>query len=102
MIASLSRPFVSELKMSRHASIRQQQRGILEAVMEAVLAFGDMYWAGDGCIAYYLGNQATRRHSAALRPISDRARNVAVVVSPDGAVVTVQHVPKPKRRWRMA
>jgi hypothetical protein len=55
--------------------------------------------AGDGCIAYFLGDQATLRNSTRLRHISDRARNGVVLVSPDGAIVSVQHVP-PKRRWR--
>lgn len=98
-LASL-RPLISELKLTNHASVRQQQRGILAAVMEAVLAFGDVYRAGDGCFAYFLGDQAARRHGQQLRRVSDRARNVAVVVSSDGALVTVQHVPRPKRRWR--
>lgn len=70
--------------------------------MEAVLAFGDAYRAGDGCIAYFLGDQAVRRHGPSLRRVADRARNVAVVVSGDGAVVTVQHVPRPKRCWKAA
>lgn len=94
------RPSISELKLTNHASVRQQQRGILAGVMDAVLAFGDVYRAGDGCIAYFLGDQAVRRHARQLRPVADRARNVAVVVSEDGAVVTVQHVPRPKRYWK--
>jgi|GEM_PF-1741326 len=96
------RPSISELKLTNHSTLRQQQRGILDGVMEAVLAFGDVYRAGDGCLAYFLGDQAARRHALQLRRVADRARNVAVVVSGDGAVVTVQHVPKPKRRWRRA
>ncbi len=94
------RPSLTELKLTNHACARQHQRGILAGVMEAVLTFGDVYRAGDGCIAYFLGDQAARRNGARLWHISDRARNVAVVVSPDGAIVTVQHVPRPKRRWR--
>ncbi|MBX3404591.1 MAG: hypothetical protein KF699_14360 [Phycisphaeraceae bacterium] len=97
-----SRPQVTELKMTAHASTRRQQRGIADGVMEAVLAFGDAYRAGDGCIAYFLGEQAVRRHAPSLRRVADRARNVAVVVSGDGAVVTVQHVPRPKKYWRAA
>lgn len=96
------RPSLSELKLTNHACTRQQQRGILAGVMEAVLTFGDVYRAGDGCIAYFLGDQATRRHGKRLGQIGDRARNVAVVVSSDGAIVTVQHVARPKRRWRAA
>lgn len=101
MVAISKRPRVSELRMTTHASARQQQRGILAGVMEAVLAFGDVYWAGNGCMAYFLGDQAARRHGPSLRRLADRARNVAVVVSGDGAVLTVQHVPRPKRRWRL-
>lgn len=96
------RPSISELKLTNHASVRQQQRGILVGVMEAVLAFGDVYRAGNGCVAYFLGEQAVRRHARQLRRVADRARNVAVVVSGEGAVVTVQHVPRPKRYWKAA
>jgi hypothetical protein len=97
-----SRPQIAGLKMTSHANARRQQRGIAGGVMEAVLAFGDAYRAGDGCTAYFLGDQAIRRHSPTLRRVADRARNVAVVVSGDGAVVTVQHVPRPKRGWLLA
>jgi len=102
MAAPKQRPEVSELKMTTHARARRQQRGIAGGVMEAVLAFGDTYRAGDGCIAYFLGDQAVRRHAPAFRRVADRAHNVAVVVSGDGAVVTVQHVPRPKRCWKAA
>jgi hypothetical protein len=70
--------------------------------MEAVLAFGDVFRGGGGCIAYFLGDQVIRKHGPSIRRVADRAHNVAVVVSPDGAVLTVQHVPRPKRRWRAA
>jgi len=99
MIATGTRPRVTELRMTTHAKERRQQRGIVGGVMEAVLAFGDVYRAGDGCLAYFLGDQAVRRHGPSLRRVADRARNVAVVVSPDGAVLTVQHILRPKRRW---
>lgn len=102
MTSPKERPQMTELKMTTHASARRQQRGIAGGVMEAVLAFGDAYRAGDGCMAYFLGEQAARRHAPSLRRVADRARNVAVVVSGDGAVVTVQHVPRPKRYWRTA
>lgn len=102
-MASLKfRPRITELRMTSHANARRQQRGIAGGVIEAVLAFGDTYRAGDGCIAYFLGDQAIRRHMSALRRVADRSRNVAVVVSRDGAVVTVQHVPRPKRGWQVA
>lgn len=93
-------PQILNLRMTTHARARQRQRGIAGRVLEAVLTFGDAYQAGKGCTAYFLGNQAARKHSQVLRDVIDRARNVAVVVSGDGAVVSVQHVPKPKRRWQ--
>ncbi len=102
MTSLKERPQVTELKMTTHASARRQQRGIAGGVMEAVLAFGDAYCAGDGCMAYFLGEQAVRTHALSLRWFADRADNVAVVVSGDGAVVTVQHVPRPKMYWRAA
>lgn len=102
MTTDRNQAHVVELKMSRHASTRQQQRGVVSHVLDAVLTFGDVYLAGEGCVAYYLGKDAVHRHRTLLRSISDHARNVAVVVSPDGTVVSVQHVRRPKRRWRAA
>lgn len=99
MTSTNRRSEMTELKMTTHARARQRQRGMAAGVLEAVLTFGDTYRAGEGCTAYYLGQQAARRHSHALRGVVDRAQNVAIVVSGDGAVVSVQHVPRPKRRW---
>lgn len=96
------RPSILELKLSKHASVRQQQRGILTGVTEAVVMFGDFYNAGHGCIAYFLGEQAARRHLSLMRPFGDHVRNVAVVVSSDGVIVTVQRVRRPKRWWKSA
>lgn len=99
MTTTSRRPQMTELNLTTHARARQRQRGIAAGVLDAVLAFGDAYRAGDRCTAYYLGRQAARRHSRSLRGVVDRARNVAIVVSGDGAVVSVQHLPRPKRRW---
>ena len=94
------RPCFSDLRWTNHARARIRQRGVCVRVLEAVLAFGDVYRAGDDCRAYYLGRRAARRHARRLRGQTEHARNVAIIVSNDLAVISVQHVRRPKRRWR--
>ncbi len=100
MNAGTHRPRITELKMTTHAEARIRQRGVCVRILEAVLAFGDVYRAGEGCRAYYLGRQAAKKHASRLRGMTERARNVAIIVSADQAIVSVQHVRRPKRRWR--
>lgn len=94
-----SRHQFSELKWTTHALRRCQQRAISKDAVQAAIWFGKKFWAGDGCVAYFLGRKSLRRAGPEVH-VSDRYENVAVVVAPDGAVVTVQHSPRPKRRWR--
>ncbi len=89
-------------RMTIHATARKQQRGVLAAAMEAALAFGDTYSVGDGCVAYHLGHRAARRHHRVLRNLSDKARNLAVIVSPEGAIMSMYRVFRPKKRWTLA
>jgi len=88
------------LRFTTHAVVRCQQRGLTGDAVEFVLAHGQEYHAGDGSKAYFLGKRAVveakRRHGIDL----DRWRDTAVIVSKDDAIVTVQHVARPKRSWR--
>jgi hypothetical protein len=88
------------LRMTKHGRIRQQQRAVHAGIFDAVLTFGEAFEAGAGYVAYYLTKDASRRHESAIRSIIDQAQNVAIVVSNDGFIVSMQHVARPKRSWR--
>lgn len=88
------------LRFTNHALVRCQQRGLSGEAVEFVVAHGQEYHAGEGTKAYFLGKRAVveakRRHGIDL----DRWCDTAVIVSKDHAIVTVQHVARPKRSWR--
>lgn len=88
------------LRFTTHASIRCQQRGLDGDAVQSVLTHGKEYHAGDGSKAYFLGKRAVieakRRYGIDL----DRWRDTAVIVSKEDAIITVQHVARPKRSWR--
>lgn len=91
---------IHELKMTRHAQARSQQRAIPKDLINAVLDVGAEYEAGGRCMAYWVSDSVVRRQAMLGKHVPERARGVAVVVAEDGGVVTVQRVPRPKRCWR--
>jgi len=91
---------IREVKWTTHARKRGQQRGISQDAVQAALWFGDRFWAGDGCVAYYLGRKVMRRVGVEISRTLEQYRDIAVIVASDGALVSVQHTPRPKRRWR--
>jgi len=90
----------SGLRMSRHAVVRCQQRSVNTEGMAALLEFGETYHAGDGAKAYFLGTKAVSGAKERFGIDLSRWRDLALIVSADGCVVTVQHVDRPKRSWR--
>lgn len=87
-------------RVTKHASVRCQQRCVSDEGMAALLEFGQTYYAGAGAKAYFLGARAVdaafKRYGVDL----SRWKDVAVIVSSDRSIVTVQHVDRPKRSWR--
>ncbi len=88
------------LRFTTHASVRCQQRGFTDEIIESVIRHGQEYHAGDGAKAYFLGTRAVTEAKQKLGINLDTSRNVAVIVSEDDAIVTVQRVSRPKRSWR--
>ncbi len=91
---------VHELKMTRHAQARSQQRAISKDLINAVLDVVAEYEAGGRCTAYWVSDLVVRRQAMLGKRVAERARGVAVIVAENGGVVTVQRVPRPKRCWR--
>jgi len=77
--------------MSRHAKLRSQQRVIPPFVIEALLDFGNSELAGYGYERFFFTKRSWKRFSVHMGPAAhdvERFRDVYIVVSGDGTVVT--------------
>ena len=87
--------------LTHHARARMQQRGISAAALDALLEFGRIRPAGNGCEIVFFDNKARRRLGSG--PGSEK-RSVATIWGPDpefpnfyaivgsdGMVITVGH-----------
>jgi len=86
--------------MTHHAQKRSQQRQIDGDAVAAVIWHGDAYYAGNGTRAFYMSRNAMRRAQSKYCVSLAEYERAAVILSPNGAVITVQHVDRPKRSWR--
>ena len=82
---------------TKHASLRQAGRAISDAAVDAAMTFGRCFWAGGGCLAFHIGRRVVRRRSALAQFV-----DIAVIITQDGTLVTVEHCSKPPRHWRPA
>lgn len=80
--------------MTKHASLRSQQRAIPQMLIDLLLQFGSSEKAGGGSIKVFF-DKADRRHVKAYAgPLSrmlDEHLDLYAVVSSDGQIVTVGH-----------
>jgi hypothetical protein len=90
------------LKNTSHASQRMAARCITDRAVDAVMTFGKCFWAGRGCLAWHLGRRAVRRAMRQRKVRIDEYQNMAVIVSHDGTLVTVEHCARPPRHWKPA
>ncbi|MDA0803005.1 MAG: hypothetical protein O2819_04520 [Planctomycetota bacterium] len=86
--------------LSMHATMRRQQRGISDEAIHALLQHSDRYHAGDGALAYFMSKRAVQRARRFYGINLSEWANIALIMSPEGVVITVQHVARPKRSWR--
>jgi hypothetical protein len=89
-----------KFKWTNHAKWRSASRAISGRAIEYALKYGQCFWAGRGCRAYFLGRRAVRKVREELDVRLERFTNIAVIIAEDGAVVTVEHCPKPPRHWK--
>lgn len=79
--------------ISRHASIRMQQRGVPPAVLECLLAYGAEISDHHGADILFFDKRSWRRMARArgkyVEPELARYRNVYAVIGADGRVATV-------------
>ncbi|QDZ29562.1 hypothetical protein [Noviherbaspirillum sp. UKPF54] len=84
--------------VTRHAQIRQQQRGIPPIVVDLLLGFGATKYAGKGATTHYFDKAARRKirvYAGRLAPLIDEYLDYYAITSEDGALVTV--APRIKR-----
>jgi hypothetical protein len=82
------------LSLTRHASVRAQQRGVPHRVINALATWADVEIpVGGGCVALSLSRRqmSDRGLRASLGAELDRLAGVALVADETGAVVTVLH-----------
>lgn len=79
--------------MTRHASIRQQQRGIPSLLVDLLLDFGSSEPAGEGTSMLFFDKQAKRRlnsYAGPLAKILEEHLDVYVIIS-DQTIITTGH-----------
>lgn len=78
----------SPINTTRHARQRCQQRGIRPRLLEAVLAYSDVERpAGSGALIVSVSKAQAQELN-----IDDRLGRCCVVLSDDGAIITVGHI----------
>lgn len=85
---------------SGHARHRAKNRSITHEAIEAVMTWGRLFSAGKGCFAYFLGRRVVRHLRQRMGLNLERFRDIAVIESLDGVLVTVEHLARPPRHWR--
>ena len=79
---------MNPLPLTHHARKRSQQRGISELQIQLIGMFGEDHLQTGGTALSYI----PRKRLQQLRDAIDRLESVAVVKTPDEAVVTVMHL----------
>lgn len=88
------------IRLTHHARVRQQQRGISNDEIRTVLLWGRIYYQGLGRTAYYIGTQEVRR--ARLEDVELKEyEGIAVVESPDKWIITVIRCNSPSQLKRL-
>jgi hypothetical protein len=85
------------MNVTRHAKVRQDQRGISTEAVEAAVSYGRII-RGRNAEVYFLGVREVRQAHARGIDLR-RAKNVQVVLSHDGAVITCYRTARPSRDW---
>lgn len=87
-------------RLTAHGRARCRQRGVRETDVDLIVSFGDVYHAGSGDVAYFIGWRAASRARAVAGMNIDHLRNTAVVVLSTGEVRTLFRQERPRRWWK--
>lgn len=97
MLSKLSEGF----KVTKHAQMRMQQRGVQDSIAGTILTFADRrVHIGGGCQAFSVSRKNAQEliKTGVMTPsIADRIMKKGLVVSNDNTVLTVMHMENGKR-----
>lgn len=82
------------MKMTTHANIRQQQRGIPLMIIDLLRNYGSCESAGDGTTKYYFDKGSRRKlktYAGQLASLLEEHLNCYLIVCPEGHVITIAH-----------
>lgn len=82
------------MKLSKHAQLRSQQRGIPESLLDLVLEYGEPKVVGGDAISYEVSGKnanAIQAHLKQLIQNIDKVKNKVVVTGSDGTIITTYH-----------
>ena len=90
---------IYQINLTDHAKLRMVQRGIHPEAVKACLDWGQLYSVGNNNTGHFLGDKAVRQ---ALRYGIDISefKNIAVILSDENWIVTVEHMRRPATHWR--
>lgn len=84
-----------ELALTRHASLRANQRGVTHDMLDALIAYADFEASvGSGCSVLRVSRERLKDRDlrASLGASADRLAGLAVILADDtGEIVTVLH-----------
>ena len=88
------------LTLTKHSRRRSQQRGIPDRGVDLAYRYGDVFYVGDGRMAYFLSDRSIAR---VRKPPTDlrHYRRVAVITE-ERALVTCFKTDRPLKHWRSA
>lgn len=78
--------------VTRHAQVRQQQRGVPPMVVDLLLGFGATRYAGNGVTTHYFDKASRRKiktYAGRLASLLEEYLDYYAIVSQDGALITV-------------
>ena len=82
------------MQLTKHASIRSQQRAIPLLMIDLLIQFGVQEKAGDGTTKYYFDGASRRKvlaYAGTIARVIEEHLNVYAVVDTTDSVVTVAH-----------
>lgn len=89
-----------KLVFSAHAHDRLEQRHIDHSAIHAALDFGEWFYAGKGRQVAYLSRRALLAARASGSQRTAQLKNLAVVISEEGTVLTAYRAKRPLKHWR--
>lgn len=80
------------MHMTKHATIRQQQRGIPQIVVDLLIEYGSQAHAGACVTTHYFDKAARKRlkgYAGCLSSLFEEYLDYYAIVADDGSVITV-------------